>query len=422
MAGKLIYGDNVSGRVWALEYDRTANKVVSNQELLDLPHSSKSGLSSFGEDQSGELLMCILGSHGGEDGKLLRLVKSAEGEGVQPLPPLLSQTGIFADLAALTPSPGVIPYDVNSPLWSDGARKRRWLMVPGDGNDPDRANDRIGFQTVGAWTFPSGTVFIKHFELPVDETNPEIVKRLETRILVRDAADGVYGCTYKWNDAGTDAELLSGGLKETIRIRQPGGRQRTQTWTYPGRNDCLVCHTQNAGYVLGVTTCQLNGEVAYPESGRWANQLQALDKAGYFRSTLTEENVAQLPKLVPLDDAAASLETRVRSYLESNCASCHRPGGMRAGFDARFENPQVLEQLVNGAVQKDWGVADAKLVVPGEAMRSMLLLRLIDGAHRMPPLGVSQPDLAAVEAFCQWIDSLQPQSSLPTSPPTVRIP
>ncbi len=86
----------------------------------------------------------------------------------------------------------LIPYTVNSPLWSDGAVKTRWMALP--------ANSKINFSATGEWKFPDGTVFVKNFSLPVDDTNPKILRRLETRLLVRDADGNVYGASYKWRD------------------------------------------------------------------------------------------------------------------------------------------------------------------------------------------------------------------------------
>lgn len=411
LAGKYIYGDNVSGRVWALDYDQPSRRVVSNVELLDLPVSSKSGLSSLAEDADGELYLCVLGSHGGQDGTILRLEKTDVARSPE-LPKLLSQTGAFTDLATLKPQAGVLPYDVNAPLWSDGAAKQRWIMVPGDGNDPESTHDRIGFSPTGAWTFPVGTVFIKHFELPIDERDPTLHKRLETRFLVCDTSGGVYGFTYKWNDAGTDAELLSGGLKEEIEVQLAGGQTRRQTWQYPSRADCLTCHTSNAHYVLGVKTSQLT------------KQLVSWNRLGLFHPPLDESLVETYPRLVAVDDTSADLETRVRSYLDANCASCHRPNGIRATFDVRFETPLAEQGLIDGPLQKDLGLLGGKIVKPREVSKSMLVQRLLDATHKMPPLGSSQRDMAAIGAMCQWIDTLPPplESDPPTNAPVDAAP
>lgn len=403
LVGKYIYGDNVSGRIWALDYDPQQRKVRSNVELLDLPFSSKSGLASFGQDGKGELLLCILGTHQGNDGTILRLVENQPGQS-STLPRLLSQTGVFADLKTLTPAEGVYPYEVNSPLWSDGAYKLRWIMVPGDGGDPDPRHDRIGFAAQGPWTFPVGTVFVKHFELALDESRPEERKRLETRLLVCDTSGGLYGCTYKWNDAGDDAELVEGSLKEALTIREPGGQTRVQTWHYPSNADCMACHTQNAGYVLGVKTSQLNRTVHHDRGPE--NQLAFFQRRHLFHSFPDAPNFDELPRLVAVDDTHAPLETRVRSYLDANCSSCHLPGGIRATFDARFETPLEEQGMIGAMLQKDFGNAGAKIVLPRQIAKSMLVQRMIDAEHRMPPLGTSVRDMAAIQAVCEWIDSL----------------
>jgi uncharacterized repeat protein (TIGR03806 family) len=403
LSGKYIYGDNVSGRVWALEYDAARGRVVANEELLDLPYSSKSGLSSLGQDAKGELYLCVLGTHGGEDGQLLRLARATPGQG-GTLPKRLSQTGIFSDLASLTPEPGVIAYEVNSPLWSDGAHKTRWMMVPGNGQDPVPENDRIEFAAEGSWKFPVGTIFVKHFELPLDEREPGKRRRLETRLLIC-GLQGVFGAAYRWNETGTDAELLAGGLRETFTIRLTGGGTREQTWHYPAPADCLACHTQTAGYVLGVKTSQLNRTRRY-RMGCEQNQLQALSDAAFFRTALDTARIPTLPRLVAVDDTQADLVTRVRSYLDANCASCHLPGGVRSNFDARYETPLAETGLIEGQLQKDFGLPDARVVKPREAFKSMLVLRLLDSAHKMPPLGSSERDFAATDALCRWIDSL----------------
>ena len=93
------------------------------------------------------------------------------------------------------------------------------------------------FSVTGEWIFPAGTVLVKNFELPTDATNPSAKRRLETRLLVRDSAGGVYGVTYKWRADESDADLLPTSVTEDIPIKTATGEVRHQTWYYPSRND-----------------------------------------------------------------------------------------------------------------------------------------------------------------------------------------
>ena len=123
-------------------------------------------------------------------------------------PRLLSQTSSFEDVGSLRPSTGLLPYSVQSPLFSDGARKQRWLALPGGA--------QIGFSESGAWTYPEGTVFVKQFDMALDERHPEELRRLETRFLVAARGGSFYGLSYVWNADQTDAELRRDGHDELL--------------------------------------------------------------------------------------------------------------------------------------------------------------------------------------------------------------
>src|SRR5882724_11152438 len=215
----------------------------------------------------------------------LRMPAEAEGE----LPRLLSETGAFKDTKSLRPSEALIPFDINVAFWSDGATKSRWIAVP---NDASVASQKIQFRPAGEWTFPTGTVFVKHFELALDETRPDQRRRLETRLLVCNATGSVYGVTYKWRPDNSDAELLATNLTENILIKTASG-PRTQTWYYPSRADCRTCHADLAGGVLGVKTRQMNRMFPFP-SGINDNQLRAWNHIGLFDPPCDEADLTHL--------------------------------------------------------------------------------------------------------------------------------
>ena len=336
-------------------------------------------------------------------------------------PPTLSQTGAFSNLATLTPAPGVVPYGVNAPLWSDGAEKMRWIALPNDGIH-DTPAEKIKFLPESNWTFPPGTVFIKHFELPVDDTNPSILRRLETRFVIVPTTGEPYGLTYKWRADGSDADLLPGGSSEVIDIATTGGGTRQQTWEYPSRGDCRICHNGNADYILGVKTQQLNGNFSYPLTGRTANQLETFGALGWFSNDYRADLVPWMLQSHHLAQATASLADRARSYLDSNCSQCHQPGGVRAYFDARYTTPLDEQGLVNGELETSYGDPSNRVIVPGDPNHSILLLRLGSVAEiKMPPLAKHVVDQAAVGLLTEWINSLGtgPSVALSTpSPPT----
>jgi uncharacterized repeat protein (TIGR03806 family) len=406
LGGKYIFGDNVYRTIWALDETTTP---ISKTVLCVMPKGTGpnsgtdyTGLSSFGTDADGEIYLCQMSSIGG---RIYKLQRGGPPPPTHPMPKLLSQTGAFADLEKLQPADFLIPYSVNSPLWSDGATKMRWMALPSD--------YKINFSAKGEWTFPAGTVFVKNFSLPVDDTNPQILRRLETRLLVRDASGFVYGASYKWRADNSDADLVTAGTNENISINTAGGT-RNQNWFYPGRQDCLTCHTPHSGGVLGANTRQLNGNFKYP-NGVTDNQLRAWNHLGLFDKKINEFEISFFAKLVNVTNAAAPLQLRVRSYLDSNCSQCHRPGGAGAFFDARFDTPLAKQNLINGPVQNPLGIPGAKVIVPGDTNKSMLFRRIsLTGQNQMPPLAKNVVDTNAVAVIGKWISSLH--AAAPTLP------
>ena len=317
-------------------------------------------------------------------------------------PSLLSQTGAFKNARDLIPTDSLIPYDINVSFYSDGAVKSRWLSVPQQNSS---SASKIHFARTGDWQFPNGTVFVKHFELVTNETQPDQRRRLETRLLVRDASGGVYGATYKWRSDNSDAELLTSNLTETLEIRTSTG-VRTQTWYYPSRQDCRTCHSSTAGGVLGLKTRQLNRDFSF-RSGVEDNELRAWNHIGLFEPSLQEEEIASYDKLARASDSTRSLEDRARSYLDVNCAYCHRPGGTVAYFDARYDTPVERQNLINGTVLIDEGLDKARVIAPNDIWRSVALLRVssLEGL-KMPPLAHETLDHDGTALLRTWIESL----------------
>lgn len=399
LAGKYVFGDFVDGNLWALTYSHDGERTepLSLELLVKSPFRGRAnGITSFGVDAAGELYLLVLGPQT----SIQRLERAGEPHSNAPL--RLSETGLFVDTASpdLEPDASLVPYDVRSPLWSDGARKSRWVSVPDA--------TVVGFADTGSWLFPEGSVFVKHFELVLDEARPDVRRRLETRVLVQGDGDSYYGVTYKWNGAQTDADLVFESITEPIDVKLADGRRRHIDYFYPAAADCNICHNPSAGGVLGARTSQLNHEFVYPRTGRSSNQVYSWGQAGLLDASLDEPEVRQLPSSSALTDSTASNEARLRSYWAANCSMCHgHVSGLRASWDARFDVALEARGLIDVTAHSA-GAEVAVLVLPGDPERSVLYQRSrsTDPALRMPPVGRSATDTEYVELLGKWIEEL----------------
>jgi len=227
----------------------------------------------------------------------------------------------------------------------------------------------------------------------------------------------VYGVTYKWRPDNSDADLLKTNLSEAIAIKTSAG-WRTQTWYYPSSADCRLCHTTNAGGVLGVKTRQLNLDFVYPETGVTDNQLRAWNHIGLFQPSLEENQISSYSRLVRPDDQGATLEERTRSYLDANCAQCHRPGGVVSYMDTRYDTPLALQNLIDAPVVIDQGIDGARAIAPNDIWRSIVFMRINTlEPLKMPPLAHETLDRNAIALLKEWIQSLPGPPTL--APPTM---
>ena len=317
-----------------------------------------------------------------------------------PLPALLSRTGAFADLASLTPAPGLLPYDLVVPFWSDGAAKARFVAIPKGG--------KVRFSPTGDWVFPAGTVFVKTFEKVVDQERPQLKRPFETRLLVIGAGNQVYGVSYKWRADGSDADLVTaeGETEPQPDNIATGGDPGHSRWYYPSRKDCLTCHNTHTSGVLGLKARQLNRDLTYP-SGVTDNELRTWNHLGLFEPALKEADIATLPRLAAMDDTSRSLEDRARSYLDANCGHCHRPGGTVAYFDARYDTPLEKQQLIDGPILINEGIDKPHPVSPHDIWRSIVYMRAdTNGDIRMPPIARATIDVKGMGLLKAWIESL----------------
>ena len=380
--GAYLYFDALSLRLWAWDGEEPADPWNPGNPgvLISTPPVS---IVSFGQDRAGE----IFGVRS-RAGSIYRLVRNGDAGGGVPVPELLSETGFFSDVAALRPAPGMVAYDVAAPLWSDGAAKKRWMALPGQGS--------VHFDATEAFDFPIATAFVKHFELPRPGGG---TRRVETRVFWRQTGRWV-GVTYRWNAAQTDAQRVVGGLLETIDL---GGGQ-TQAWRYPSESECLGCHTEAAGRVLGVRARQL-GELFHYGSQPMV-QLEAWNCGRLFDVDIRDAD--RFARAHDLDATTIPRIVRARSYIATNCEMCHQPQGPApGGMDLRFTQAvgdwNAIEVVPS---EGDLGVSNPRRIAIGDRTRSIAWLRQAssDDELRMAR-GTLAPHAQAVALIGDWIDA-----------------
>jgi uncharacterized repeat protein (TIGR03806 family) len=386
LTGAYIFADYGSGNVWSLV--RNGSNPPTVNRLL-----GEGGIVAFGRDPSnGDVLMADFNDN------LIRRITTVTDTSTYPA--TLTATGLFSDLTDLSPAPGLLPYQINLPFWSDHAIKRRWFTIPD-------ASSRMTWSRDDEWTFPTGQIWVKHFDIETTRGNPATRKRLETRIFVKNAT-GAYGVSYRWNEAGTEANLVGEPGEDFDLSITVGGSPQTQRWRIPSRSECMTCHTPQAGFALSTNSRQYNMASIFP--GFSGNQIEVLENAGYFSNTPVSPNL--LPRHLHPDETAYPAEARVRSYLAVNCAYCHMDGGTAAPsmWDGRHELTLDQTGLILGNASNNGGNPLNKLVVPGSTVHSILLNRTAasNGFTRMPPLGSNVVDPAGVDLLTEWIQNELP--------------
>jgi glucose/arabinose dehydrogenase/mono/diheme cytochrome c family protein/regulation of enolase protein 1 (concanavalin A-like superfamily) len=323
LVGKYIFGDNMTGNVWYLDETQAPPKKIFLAQMPDGVGQNSGndyrGLSSFGQDANHELYLCQMGT---TLGKIYKLQRGGPAPGT-PLPATLSATGLFDNLATLTPSERLIPYSLNAPFWSDGAIKTRFASVPN--------STTIGFAPTGEWDFPSGSVLVKHFDFPSSDVDPNAKRRLETRVIIKKPDGNVYGATYKWRADQSDADLLDGALTESIPIATaPVGSFTSQDIGSPA----LAGSTVRDGNLITITA---GGTDIWGTSDQFHFAHQ--QRTGDFDVSVRIESVIQSDLytktgLMVRDSLAANARHVMALVFPSNAARNNNDGGYEFQYRA----------------------------------------------------------------------------------------
>ena len=409
LAGSYVYGDHSTGQIWAARQE--GGRLAKDERIA---HTAD-GITGFCETPRGAILVVdYLGN------AIHKLERAPKVKALPPFPVKLSETGLFTDTPALKPHPALIHYEVNAAAWHDGATSERYIALPG--------HERMEVTEQGGWKLPDGSAVV--------QTLSRENKRIETRVLLRQHGEWS-GYSYAWNEAQTEA----------VRVSAEG--ETRKGWRIPGRQECAFCHSRAGGFVLGVSTVQVNraGTVGENQLALWERMglLKAdhsvIEEAGWRKelgdrklgdlamqaqldmvlrtdlqrepaknSPLLPRAVADLPRLVDTRDSHASLHDRVRAYLHANCSHCHvRSGGGNSPMQMASHIADEDMEIVNGVpVHTTFGLPDVKVVTPGAPERSLLLYRpALRGPGQMPPVGTMTPDGEGLALLAKWVAEMK---------------
>ena len=292
-------------------------------------------------------------------------------------PATLTEFGFFADARADKPAAGVVPYRLNTALWSDGADKHRFLYLP--------PGTRARASGEGLLDLPVGAALIKTFAFGA--------RKIETRVLLH-RPEGWVALPYLWNAAQTEAKLALAGAR--VPLTTPAGQ--AISYAVPNKNQCKECHAL-AGAVTPI------GPKARNLSAAWLKEQHATGRL---------DTIPQVANPLPLWEARAKspVAAVARGYLEVNCAHCHNPkaSASNSGLDLRWEqNDPAALGVYKRPVAAGRGAGSFEFgVVPGDPDHSILLYRMasLEGGVAMPELGKATVDPDGVAAVRAWIAAM----------------
>ncbi len=315
----------------------------------------------------------------------------------------LSDYNLFTgDLKNLEPAEGVLPYELNTPLFSNYALKSRFIWMP--------SGKSATYNEEDIFDFPVGTIIVKTFYYDNDFQDPSQGKRIiETRLLIRQETEWI-AIPYLWNDEQTEADKHIVGRQTTVNWKHFDGSERSANYVVPNQNDCLGCHNvNNTIQPIGPKARNINSTLAYEDGSM--NQLEKWSATGYLSGVLSPENAPAVP--IMNDANNGTLEERARAYLDVNCGHCHNPQGPanNSGLNLYYNetNPVALGicKIPVAAGGGSGGLSYG--IVPGKPDSSIMVYRMesIEIDVAMPELSRSVIHTEGVQLIKDWISTLE---------------
>jgi uncharacterized repeat protein (TIGR03806 family) len=312
----------------------------------------------------------------------------------------------------------VVPYDINTALFSDYALKARAIYIPEGAAatfDPERP---LGL--------PVGSVVIKTFYFPADLRAPgDNLRLIETRLLVRHP-DGWHPLPYIWDAAQRDAVLTPGGEVRAISFVDTDGAPRTANYLIPQRNQCQSCHAEQPTpssqielVLIGVKARHMNRSYDYGGSAGARNQLDHLAELGMLTGAPAAATLPATYDFAPIEAggsaalAGAELDAAARGYLDISCAHCHNPRGVQGMTSQLFLNHDNTDAFRLGICKRPGSAGTGTGgftfdIVPGDPDTSILYFRTFTSqvSAMMPLLGRSLTHARGAELLRAWIAAM----------------
>ncbi len=342
---------------------------------------------------------------------LLTLTGCGRAQPADDWPRTLSAYGLFAGNGSTQqPTEGVIPYDLNTPLFSDYTTKHRFIKLP--------PGQHANYHDKEVFDFPVGTIIAKTFAMRLDRTNPNSEEQLlETRILAH-RPEGWIGLPYVWNREQSEAILQPAGGTVDVRWIHEDGAERTNNYLIPNMNQCKGCHRVGRPMSpIGPRARHLNRDFAYSHGSE--NQLDYWSRIGALTGAPSPQ---EAPRLAVWDDPeTGTVAERARAWLEINCAHCHHDQGpaSNAGIDLMTSQtvPAKIGVFKSPAAAGRGSGGLSYDIVPCKPDESILVYRIASTEPQvaMPELGKRLVHTEGLTLIRQWIREMKPDNPHPAT-------
>lgn len=295
-------------------------------------------------------------------------------------PPCVGPPGLYVPGSCTELMPGVRRFEPQYELWSDGAVKERFVLLP--------AGTRIDTTDPDAWVFPVGTIFWKTFS----RDGLRIETRINTKVSEGTGPDHWTMRTFAWSADQLSVSEVTAGVVDALGTDHD----------IPATTLCAQCHVEGGGAAdvgLGFSAIQLNHDGS------------DTTLVGLFGEGFLSAEIDPLDAVVPGNTMTAA----ALGYLHANCGGCHggdmaqpRPDPLIFWIDVGLTDVSFTGPYLTAVDHPSMWSGAAFRVDGGSADTSAVMLRMMSrvvGAQ-MPPIATERVHLEGMGAVRGWINSL----------------